>query len=67
MNKKSYDEQAHEVAMSGYRRHEPDLIADPHYWTTLFGNPHEVLCGVCGQMETQADEPPVWRTVREGK
>ncbi len=55
-----------DVRMSGYRRHVPDLIEDPHYWMALLYNPHEVLCGVCGEIQTQADEPPVWRTVREG-
>ena len=66
-NRKSYDEQAREVTMSGYRRHEPDLIDDPHHWTALLGNPYEVLCEICGQIETQDGGLPVWKTVREGK
>ena len=54
-----------DVRMHGYRRHEPDLIEDPHYWMTLLGNPYEVLCGACGQMETQNGEGR-WVVIREG-
>lgn len=56
-----------EVRMSGYRPHEPDLIEDPHYWSALLGNPYEILCGICGEMQTQNNEPPVWTTIRKGK
>ncbi len=53
---------------TGYRAHTPDLIEDPHHWQALLGNPHEVLCGICGEIQTQNDdELPVWRTVRKGR
>ena len=62
-------EPADRVRMSGYRPHDSDLIEDPHYWQALLGNPHDVLCSICGEMQIQnpVSELPVWITVREGK
>ena len=57
----NYDEQAHEVAMRGYRAHEPDLIADPHDWKELLSNPFAGLCAVCGEVRLQGGA-----TIRQG-
>jgi hypothetical protein len=65
---KPSDEQKTKVRMSGYRPHEPDLFEDPHHWRALLYNPHEVLCGICGEIQHQNEfGSVVWTTVRKGR